>query len=573
MAADLNNPFIIPPSVHKEKAEQRNWLSRVVFPTKWLVVIIAVIVVLLGVLFWMLRIIPAPPPKPEVRLWFDTPETVTSGSAAEFSVIYENLSKEELQSVLLEVVYPDNFQFLTSEPESADHNGRSFSIGSLDGEKTGIIKIVGIFSGSPEEIKILKGRLFFGLKEQTAQFSSSGESRFSLQAPDFNLRIVAPPQVVAGQKLDYQISFQNISDTDLNRVQLKVKYPGGFVFSKATLPSKDNETWEIGRMAIGKEALLTISGLINGAAGEEKIFRVDVGYVSDSGEFVLQNRGYLSISLLPSPLTVTNSSNRSPVVNEGESITYSIRYRNDGQLAMQNVKIIIKMDGAAIDFTSLRAEGGALVGKDVVWNPSGVSKLRILNPGDSGELTMTYQLKENLASLGLINPSVTTKIFISSMELPEPVGGQELTFKVKSKLVLLPDAVYVSGPIKPLVAGEASVFRIKFLLKNGVNALSEAVWQGVINIPAVDVIESSLPANVFGREFKFSQESGHLTWNIGDVEALAARAIEFEVRVVPSVLDLKSDMLLLKDLEASARDTFVNQNIAGKYHEGLRVRN
>ncbi|MDP2933942.1 MAG: hypothetical protein Q8N81_07510, partial [bacterium] len=468
--------------------------------------------------------------------------------------------KDDLQQAVLEIVYPDGFRFLESVPESTDGYGRSFNIGNISAGKSGAVKVTGIFSGSPQEIKSLQAKIFFQLKGTTARFSSTAESRVSLEAPDLNLRVSVAPQIIIAQRADYQISFQNISSDDLSRVQVRVLYPSGFVFSKSSLVSADNKVWEIGNLGTGGEANLGISGFLNGAAGDEKTLQVDVGYIDDGGNFILQNRAYVNTKLLPSPLTTSVTTNADDVMNEGEIVSFKVHYSNDGEQGMHNVRVYVEQEGEAVDLPTIRVDGGALVGRRVLWNPSGIPALSVVQPGQNGDLGFTFTVRKNLVDAGVKNPFYKASVHITADELPEPVPGGETSFKVRSQLVLHPRVEYVSGE-RSLKPEQESVLRVRFHLDNTVNDVSETVWQSVLNVPAADVIESSLPAGMFGKDFKFVKNSGRITWNIGKISALSDKEIEFLISVRPSVVDQLSNFLLVKDIQASAVDDFTGEPI------------
>lgn len=561
MPDNKDNPFIIPPeTIDEERLQSRTFLERLNFPRRWLVAFIVAIIALLALLVWTFFLRNTQNIQPDVSLWFDTSETITSGSASALSLVYENRDNRDLENASLEIVYPDGFRFIESTPASQDGTGREFSLGEVLAGGTGSIKITGIFNGSPQETQVLRAKLYFRQKGISAQFSRSADSALSLQAPDFNLRVSAPVQVVSEQKIDYALSFQNVSDTDLDRVQIRLIYPSGFKFTASDRGSPDNAVWEIGAMKIGQEAKLNVFGTLSGRVSEIKTLQADVGYIAGGGEFVLQSRTFASTRIAPSPLSVTSEVETLENIAEGGNVRYKIVYKNIGEVGMNNVKIVMHLDENAVDYSSLLAEGGALVGKDVIWNPAGVPALRLLQPQTSGTLSLSLAAKSNLSSSGVINPAIHTRIVISSNELPEPVEGGEITVKVKTKLALALSYEYVSGA-SPLAVGQETVYRIKFKLSNAVNQADGATWTAVLNTPTLDFLDGSVIPESSGGDFKYNAASGRITWNAGILAPFSSSEVSFLAKVLPSAADRLSGLSLVKSIEATARDEFSGEII------------
>lgn len=564
------NPFVVQTEDtidENSRPKKKTFWDRLNFSRPFLIIlIVAVAAIVLSVLWVVLRQ-SQNHGQPKVNVWFDLGQKIISGSASEFSLLYENQGSEDLESSSLEVVYPDGFRFLESRPESADGNGRSFNIGRLPAGKSGSVKINGIFSGSPQEVKTLRAKLYFHFAGASANYTSGGEASVSLEAPDLNLRIFTPAQNVIGQRLDYNIGFQNVSGEELNRVQVRVSYPEGFVFVQSDRKPAADKIWDIGHLAVGEESSLKISGILNGEPDQEKVLQVDLGYVGDGGNFVLQNRTYATTSLLPSPLTASLRSPTPRVLSEGESVSFFVDFANRGEQGMNNVKIFVNLEGEAVDLPSLKIKNGALVGRKVLWNASGVSGLLVLQPQQAGTVDFSVNFKKNLSNSGIKNPSLTAKVYVSSDEMPEPVLGNSIEFKARTRLTLNPGFEYVSG-VWPLQAEKETVLRIKLLADNTTNDVSGAVAEATLNVPAADVIDTSLPAGMFGKDFKYNKGSGRILWNIGDIPSFGSKEVDFLITVTPSIVDDLKNLSLLKDIRASGLDVFTSETVADESHKG-----
>ncbi len=532
------------------------------FSRSWIITLVVLLAILVGVWFWLAFIKNHQPGQPEVTVTFDINSSVRSGSISEFVVLFENHDSKDLTKLALEMVYPDGFQFIESNPPSRNGLGRDFDLGDLSAAGSGNVKITGIFTGSPQEVKILKAKVFYQLKNYNAVFSAVGTGQMSLQPPDINLTVTAPSQIIQAQKLDYLISFQNISEQDMDRVRLKVEYPSGFDFAASSLPSTDHAVWEIGRLLIGQGGELKISGRLSGSPGEERVFIASLGFIDDGGNFVLQNRAYKSTLILESPLKISQELVRTAaILNEGDNLDYSVKFENHSDQGMDNVRIVMRFDGEAMDFATIRADGGALVGRELVWNAAAQPGLELLQPGAKGEFKVQANVRKDLNARRIKNPTIEGKIFISSDQLPQPVSGGEINIKIRTQLAVDSEMEYVSGANPPKV-GQETVYKVTLTARNSVNDAKDVRLAAVIKSPTAVLLEESVGPAAEKESFSYNLSSGRVTWNIGEMSAFSVSNVEFLVTLNPSVADQGKVLTLVKITEMKGLDNFIEQDVS-----------
>ena len=570
---DLNreNKYSNSPESSIEPEYGRRSLLKLLFSKKIIGLTIFVIVALIVFLIWIFSGGSVGSGQAKLVLWFDVTENVTSGSEIEMSLIYENQGSKGLSDLELEMVFPPGFEFLDSNPESVALLGQRFLLGDLDSGRSKKVVFSGIFSGSPQEVKTVTARMFYKQGNSTAVFSESAEAKINFLAPDFDLRVNATPEVIDSQDVTYEIRFKNISERDVRNLELRLFFPNGFTLKNATPAQTKDGVWEIVDFTRSEERVILVTGTLEGIPRERKILRADLGQTVGS-DFTVLTRSSVSTIILDSPIKATHvlSDNSTGVIGFGENLNYKIQYENTGRVGMNNVRIELTLEGEAFDLSSIRVQGGALVGKKVVWNPSGQPALAVLQPGEKGELSLSLDVKDTIAEENLENPVIITKSYIASDELPENILGNSQEVKIRSELTIGAKMNYLLG-VNPPKALEETIYEIVFQIDSTSNKLSDLIWLSTLNTPTVDFVESSVVPADEASNFDYNINSGRITWRVGEIDPYGAKQIKFQVRVRPSVVDSKKSLDVVKDINVSGQDLFVDESINAQIQQGIKI--
>ena len=77
----------------------------------------------------------------------------------------------------------------------------------------------------------------------------------------FDLKIMAPDNITAGEQFSYTINYHNPTKYALSQVHLELQYPAGFVFAGASAPATSgNYGWDLPDMDPGANGSLTVTG-------------------------------------------------------------------------------------------------------------------------------------------------------------------------------------------------------------------------------------------------------------------------------------------------------------------------
>ncbi len=112
--------------------------------------------------------------------------------------------------------------------------------------------------------------LGFFVLEPSANFSEE----------DVVLSISGQEEADVGELVRYRVRYRNAQRVTLNKTQLRIRYPKGFVFASASeLPSAEsNDVWDLGTMAGGESGFIDIEGQLFGSADQEQSLRAFLSY-------------------------------------------------------------------------------------------------------------------------------------------------------------------------------------------------------------------------------------------------------------------------------------------------------
>ncbi len=171
-----------------------------------------------------------------VLLDVSAPTQVMDGDKVEYVIDYKNLDVRILNNVQIRVEFPNGFQFSDSQP-TPSQNGSYWTVGNLDSNQGGKIRISGIMHGTDNESKnILVSLGQLGNDGQLAVFNKR----------EMSMRIIAPVLTVsqsldnatsdivnAGDVLKYTVTYHNGSTNGLRDAVVTVELQGKILdFSK-----------------------------------------------------------------------------------------------------------------------------------------------------------------------------------------------------------------------------------------------------------------------------------------------------------------------------------------------------
>ncbi len=512
--------------------------------------------------------------KSEVSLEITGAERVVSGEEVKYAVKYRNNTRLNLENVKLIFHYPEN-----SIPSNQKGLDETVDLPDLlagqEKETELLVRIIGLRGDRKEAW----AELTYQPAGISSQYTNKAEFENEIISVPLILDFDMPDKLVAGQSFDFSIRYVNQAEVSFEDVQVRLEYPDGFVFESANMdPIEEDKVWSLGKLIAGEQGEISVRASISGEEGDNKAFKSQLGLFKDD-EFTPYAEAVDAINISISPLSVTQKINNTDnfIAEPDDTLKYKITYKNTTDVGIRNVVITSKIQGSALDLSSLELEGASFDGntQTITWNAANTPDLNYLGPNEEGEVSFSVKVRDSLPinTYSDKNFTVTNSVEIDSVDIPiglkdiEITGQSQLITKIVSRLILqsqgyhYDDLIPNSGPIPPKV-GQATSYTIKWRLLNISNDLENVKVIGYLP-PHVKWNSKINPGYV---DLKYSSQTGQVTWTVGDLPAatgvlLPVREVAFQVSITPSVAQVGSSVELVGQSKVTGKDNFVDQEL------------
>lgn len=505
-----------------------------------------------------------------VDITIQAPEQTPGGTDFVYRFQIQNKDTATLSGNELELIYPDGITFIDSQPSATTNFGRTFSIPDLkSGDPAIVVSVRTRVQGNIGDLRKMQAIFHYHLNgAQGLAFSKQAEHVVRIISSDVNIELHGPAQANNAQLVTYDITYSNKSDKPLDNARVSVTYPPGFSFgSSEPGPDLSNNTWNVPRLNPGESGKITVSGnFLSAVAGETKQWQVAFQMTDNQGNFYTQATGDFSTTISSLPLLVSqqveNVNNN--VVNPGDTLRFTISYQNNSSVAAKGVNIIASLDSKVLDLSTIQAEGAQINNNTIIWNASSKKDLEVLSPNDNGQVSYSVRIKNPPVKDGSTKLTVNSKVKIKSDEYSEYLPGNDISLKVSTKASFGQTVDFAGGSVPPK-AGTQTLFKVTWTVRDTSNEINNATVSGFTPLGSGSfVVDSVSPGEA--KNLNFDDSTGRITWNVGNVPAYAGslqapRTVSFTLKALPSRSQVGSDIVIVKDVTFSAKDSFTGQNI------------
>ncbi|HLC89389.1 MAG TPA: hypothetical protein VJG65_00330 [Patescibacteria group bacterium] len=523
-----------------------------------------------------------------IKLELIGPQSVASGDEIVYVLNYQNLEKVVLDNIEIIFRYPDGFSFGNSDPVPTNNFNTSWQVGNLAPGAGGKIEIRGKLIGEVGSLKTISVTASYQPQNFSSPFKESQSFTSQITSSILNLEVEGPAQILPEKKVNYKITYENSSEQDLKNVKILIDYPANFVFQESEPKpySEPNEARNFNNQWLIEEILAKEKGeiLINGGylAKEDQSaaeFKVKIGFWDEATQtFSLQQEKTVVTEIIGSGLNlelIINGSNQNQPVGFGQTLTYTIIYKNSGQKDLDELNISVVLDSDILDWSSLDDKNdGVISGNEISWGKDQISEMDLVRPLTEGTINFSINTKSanqiNLNQDALqIKSKITAKIDkIGEFEVKDlEISSNEIINNLNTDVELEVEGRYFdddniavgSGPLPPVV-GEKTTFRIYWSIANSLNELSEVKVTTQLPL-GVDWADKFL---VKTGEISYSSKNREITWSIK--RALANKGFDdinawFDVAVVPTKNQVKKLLILTDQTALVATDQSTNAQI------------
>ncbi|MFA6215243.1 MAG: hypothetical protein WC768_01595 [Patescibacteria group bacterium] len=523
-----------------------------------------------------------------IKLELQGQQSIASGDEVVYVLNYKNVENVPLDNVEIIFRYPDNFEFISAQPAPANDFNTAWNLGTLGVGASGQIEIKGKLIGEVGSIKTINATASFQPKNFSSVFKDTASFSSQVTSSILEISLDGPSQILPEKKVTYKITYRNNSSQDLTKVKIVANYPSNFVFQEATpqptVQAADarslNNEWLIDTLGKNQEGELSITGgYLNDPQNTKPNFSIQIGFLKpDSDEFSVQQEKSITTEIIQPGLSVDliiNGSNQGQPISFGQTLTYSIVYKNLGDKDLSNVSFAIALDSNILDWSNLDDKHAGLV-KDnqITWNKDQISQLDVVKPLDSGTIDFSIKVKDaNQVNLSEANLQVKSKSAASIEKIGDlavtdlKVSSNEIVNNINTDIELKNEGRYFdddnlavgTGPLPPVV-GQKTTFRIYWSIANSLHEVNNVE----VSTKLPDGVNWENKFYVKAGEIKYNSKDRTISWTINKIPANKSFSdlnCWFDISVIPTKKQVRKLLILTDQTTLTATDKTNNSQI------------
>lgn len=517
-----------------------------------------------------------------VELNFQGPKEADSTQPVKYVINFANNNAVTLKNVEIVLTYPENFQPTNNvNLKILNSTSSRFSLeNDIKPRSSGSVELNGVFYAPKDFPVYLRAEMKYTPSNGKTEFVLKNQISVNIASSPVALDVTAPDQVSDGDLVEYVIDFKNPDTRALKDIKIRAEYPEGFEFLGAQpVASEKENVWYVGVLDSQQGGKIQIKGIQHGLKDEIKPFKVSLGYMGKDNNFIVYSQKGKDIKIGVPMLSITQTlqGTTSNIIKAGDTLTYVIKYKNNGDIGLRDAVVSAQIESSVLDFNKLTVEKGFFNGEKntITWRAAEVPSLANIEPQATGELRFSVPVK-NMISVQNENDknfTVTSVAKIDSPDIPTPIGSNKiigsnrLNLKLKSKIFLDAAGFYKdekipnTGPIPPKV-GNFTTYVLHLTVASINNDLNGV--KVVTSLPAgVEWTGKTYPE---GANFTYNARTKELIWDVGEVRAgagarLPKNELIFQVGIKPQINQVGQFFKLLNKITLTGKDVFTGENV------------
>lgn len=544
-----------------------------------------------------------------VDLMIKAPEQVKSGEEFSYSLNYKNRSKFILNSVKLEIRYPEEFVIsevsgpgLETASDSTAQN--YFNLPSLPIGGEAVIVIKGRLISKKDTPSLFGANLSYTPSDFSSEFKKEAATSVLVNDLGFDLDFEYANAALVNEDSSVDLVFTNVKSNFLDEFEVSFMFPENIILTTiapvvSSSSSSATSTSSTEVVATSSDAKLTVdktSSLIwrvSGLAPGDKTYHLPIYYkvnkkVDDNQVIIIRlskkmpnGKSYvfaeknIQLNVMNSNLNLTlilNGSKNDNTANFSDVLNYSLSYSNKSDNVLKDVVIMTVLKGDFLDWNSFKnAQRGVIGENTITWTKEQIPALANLAPGEDG--IIDFSLGVRPYSNSDLGKSFTVQSY-AQFNINNRQGGlndsksNNIVTKINSDLNLQEKVLYFddnnipvgSGPLPPKVNEKTSV-KVYWNIENNLHELQNT--QVVTKLPPY--VSFDYNNKISTGSINFDENTRLVTWNIGNLPVSIYKAeAEFSISVTPSENQRNSLLVLLSGTTVSAIDTDTKSDLVKK---------
>lgn len=513
-----------------------------------------------------------------LSLEINAPTEVVSGQESFYTIKYKNLTGANLRDLSISGVYPDGFVFSESLP-SPDSNNNTWSIGELAAHDSGEIKIKGKIINEEASFNQFNFKANYLWSGFSTEFKSQVITSTLVKGLGIEINLAYSQAVLLGETGEIVLNFRN-NRSAYEELELVTDFPEGFsllqvspkLSSKISLKDVSDNTFRVLDLDADGDQSLIIKYKADSLASSS-IPKIELRQRAENGKDYILFKKEINLEVVNSDLNLLLSVNgqaSDKAVDFGDTLNYSLKYYNRGKTSVNDLIIMVNIDGDFINWDSLKDRHGAEIrDNSLVWTKDQIPGLASLAPGEEGLINFSlnllpYQDTDYGKKMTVISQA---EFSVAGQKAGEDNHSSQIINQINSDLSFTEKILYFdednipvgSGPLPPQV-GQYTSFRVYWTIQNSLHELSDVVLE--YNLPLYTEYDGKSQGSI--GNIDYDSESRKIRWQISSLDtSMPVSTAQFDIKISPQLSDRGRIVVLSVGSVLRAFDT-ETQNYFGR---------
>ena len=522
------------------------------------IVFLLILIVASASAYWYLSNQAKPVTSDSVALTVTGNPTLVSGQEIVYQIDYTNKDVITMQSVSLDVQWPDGFYFNTASVNPTSDAATTWHLGPLDPGQQKHLEIHGQLVGAKGSSQSAIFRLSYRPDNINSDFETSQTVATAITDAQLDVTLTGSAKVIAGTTVDFVAHVANITGATLSQLNTELLLPKDFDLISVE-PVLTNNHWT-GDVPADKPLDIKVKAKVADDAQGSQSWAIDITQTVNAVPRKLYH-AELDVTVIRPQFGFelkVNGATGDTNADYGKTLNYQLKMTNQSDTTIEGARVAVLMDSDVLDRASLQTTGLA---KDqtITWTKDQVAEFASFAPKQ--EVLLSWQitvLAVGTAGRASVDNVVTATIDgLDGWKQNSPVTvvtiGQGLVFNQGLYWNLGGEQVG-SGNLPP-VTNERSIYEVIWSIDTGnqdfdsVN-ISTTLPPKVSYVSAGDVDEGAI---------RYDAATNRLEWQIDSFSTkLLPLKAAFMVKLIPVDADKGSVMTVMNpaSIVASGTQTF-----------------
>ncbi len=510
-----------------------------------------------------------------------TPSTnkIRSGYYITYTIETKNHSNTKLISPELDIHLPIGFILDKATPaDTFSVSESSFTLKNLPEKQTNTVNIGGWSFGIPEIEERITVELSYQQEKRGIRETKTTSLLQTHRGSILDFAIDTPKTLIAQGTQPITLTLKNDGDKKIDKINLPLTVGQGLNLINIAPNNGEikNNVWQITNLEHNTEA--TLKALLNSSLSDSTInatISLTPSILINNSD-IKQGAVEQTLQITHPQLNILSSWDTAKnYVEPGEILTLKTRIENTGDIDLQNLNLEIPISTNIIDTNRLTKQNyGSYKNQKLTINKTFVAGLANLPARQAIDLTINIPINYIPQGDKDITLSLNPKIggLLRNTESIYQIETQTNKIKIGTALNLDAETRYYTddgdqlgrGPLPPRVGKETkywALIKITNTTSNVTNAKLIATLPDYVRWTGKTSVSE-------GNDIQYDETNKTISWSISKFLPHSDAGVYFEVAITPTVQQINTSPILVKNIILSGHDEFTDADII-KTHANL----